>query len=144
MAIAKNPKNQKLFKILIGAAWIDGVIQPEERIYLRRIAREFQLTEDPEIITLLSELKTVQPTECYLWLEEYVEQYPGVKYYDELLEKVGGIIYSDDYVDIRETQLLEKLQRYDPRNRTYKIIPEWALRRIRRFYQKIIQEKIYS
>ena len=120
MAIAKYEQNKKLFKILVGAAWIDGVIQLEERIYLRRIAREFQLTEDPEIITLLSELKTVQPTECYLWLEEYVEQYPGVKDYDELLEKVGGIIYSDEYVDIRETQLLEKLQRYDPRNRTYK------------------------
>ncbi len=144
MAIAKYEKNKKLFKILVGAAWIDGVIQPQERIYLRRIAREFQLTEDPEIKTLLSELKTVQPLECYLWLEKYVEQYPGVEDYHKLLEKVGGLIYSDDYVDIRETQLLEKLQRYDPRNRTYKIIPEWVLRRIRRFYQKIIQEKIYS
>ena len=144
MAIAKSQKNKKLFKILVGTAWIDGVIQPQERIYLERIAQKFQLTEDPDIKTLLSEVKTVQPTECYLWLEEYLEQYPGVEDYDELLEKVAGIIYSDDYVDIRETQLLEKLQRFDPRKRTDKIIPEWILRGIRRFYQKVIQEKIYS
>ncbi len=144
MAIAKSQKNKKLFKILVGAAWIDGVIQPQERIYLQRTAQEFQLTKDPEIKTLLSQLKTVQPSECYLWLEEYLEQYPGVEDYYELLEKVGGLIYSGDYVDIRETQLLEKIQRFDPENRTDKIIPEWFLRRIRRFYQKVVQEKMYS
>ena len=144
MAIAKKQKKQKLFHILVGAAWIDGVMQPQERIYLQRIAQELQLTEEPEIKTFLSELKTVQPTECYLWLEEYLEQYPGIEDYDELLEKVGGLIYCDEYVDIRETKLLEKLQRCDPRNRTNKIIPQWFLRRIRKFYQKLVQEKIYS
>ncbi len=144
MAIAKLQKTKKLFKILVGVAWIDGVMQPQERIYLQRIAQEFQLTKDPEIKILLSELKTVQPQECYLWLEEYLTQYPGVEDYHELLEKVGGLIYSDDYVDIRETQLLEKLQRFDPENKTDKIIPDWFLRRIRKFYQKVIQEKIYS
>jgi len=29
-----------LIKILIGTAWIDGKIQPEEREYLHRIAKE--------------------------------------------------------------------------------------------------------
>ncbi len=75
MAIAKKQKNQKLFKILVGAAWIDGIIQPEERKYLWRVAKELQLTEDPEIKVLLSELKTVSATECYLWVEEYGERY---------------------------------------------------------------------
>ena len=144
MAIAKSQKNQKLLKILIGTAWIDGVIQPEERIYLRRIAQKFQLTENLEIKIFLSELKTVPATECYLWLEEYFEQYPGVAEYQELLEKVGGLIYCNGNVDIRETQLLQNIQRFDPRNRTSKIIPEWVFRRIRRFYQKVVQEKIYS
>lgn len=144
MAIAKNHKNKKLFKILMGTAWIDGVIQTEERLYLRRIARELLLTEDPEIKILLSELKTVQPRECYLWLEEYLEQYHKTEDYYELLERVGGIIYGNGDVDIRETQLLEKIQRFDPSKRTYNIIPEWILRKIRRFYQKVVQEKIYG
>lgn len=144
MAIAQNKKNKKLFKILAGTAWIDGVIQAEERKYLQRSAQELQVTEDPEIKILLSELKTVQPTECYLWLEEYLDQYTKVEDYHELLERVGGIIYGNGDVDIRETRLLEKIQRFDPKNRTYKMIPEWVLRRIRRFYQKVVQEKIYS
>jgi len=144
MAIAKNHKNKKLFKILMGTAWINGVIQTEERLYLRRIAQELRLTEDPEIKILLSELKTVQPRECYLWLEEYLEQYYKTEDYYELLEKVGGIIYGNGDVDIRETRLLEKIQRFDPSKRTYRMIPEWILRRIRRFYQKVVQEKIYG
>ncbi|MGK7897819.1 MAG: TerB family tellurite resistance protein, partial [Xenococcus sp. (in: cyanobacteria)] len=71
MVIAKTQKNQKLFKILMGTAWLDGIIQPEERKYLWETAQAWQLTEDPEIKILLSELKTVSATECYLWLEEY-------------------------------------------------------------------------
>ncbi len=37
MVTDSNVKN--LVKILIGAAWIDGKIQPEERQYLREIAQ---------------------------------------------------------------------------------------------------------
>ena len=144
MAIAKKQKNRKLFKILVGTAWIDGIIQPEERIYLRRLAQELELTEDPEIKILLSELTTVSAIECYLWLDDYLAQYPGVEDYHELLEKVSGLIYSDNYVDIREAKLLEKLQSFDPHQRTENVIPEWFFRRIRRFYQKVVQEKIYN
>ena len=144
MIFFQDRKNRKLFNILVGAAWIDGIIQPEERIYLRRIAQELQLTENPESQILLSELKAVQATECYLWLEEYFADYSGLKEYQELLELVGGIIYCDGNVDIRETKLLEKIQSFDPRNKTYKMIPEWILRRIRKYHQKLIQETIYS
>ena len=144
MAIAKKQKNQKLFKILVGTAWIDGIIQPEERKYLWRTAKELQLSEDPEIKILLSELKSVLATECYLWLEDYLERYCSVADYLELLEKVGGLIYCNGDVDIRETQLLEKIQRFDPNKRNSKTILECFLRRIRRFYQKVVQEKIYS
>ncbi len=142
MAIAKKQKNRKLFKILVGTAWIDGIIQPEEREYLWRVAQELQLTADPEIKILLSELITVSATECYLWLDEYLAQYPAKEDYHELLEKVSGIIYSDNYVDIREAKLLEKLQSCDPHQRTENIVPERFFRRIRRFYQKLVQEKI--
>ena len=144
MAIAKTQKDKQLFKILVGTAWIDGIIEPEERAYLRQVAQELQLTQDSEIKILLSELKTVQPTECYLWLEEYLIQYPDVDDYFDLLERVGGIVYGNGDVDIRETKLLEKIQSFDPSKRTYKLIPEWILRRIRRFYQKLIKEIIYS
>ena len=59
---------KQLIKILIGAAWIDGIIQPEERKYLHRIAAEYNLAEDPELQPLLSELKRVSTAQCYQWV----------------------------------------------------------------------------
>ena len=50
---------KQLVKILIGAAWLDGRIQPEEREYLRRVAQQSDVAEDPEIRPLLNELKSV-------------------------------------------------------------------------------------
>ncbi len=47
MVTHSNVKN--LVKILIGAAWLDGRIQPEERQYLREIAQAKGLASDPEI-----------------------------------------------------------------------------------------------
>ena len=41
--------NVKLVKLLIGSAWLDGKIQPEERTYLNRIAQEKGVAQDPEI-----------------------------------------------------------------------------------------------
>ena len=64
-------RQKQLLKILIGAAWIDGSIQEEERIFLRKMAEKYELTEDLEIKPLLSELKPIQPSECYQYLEDY-------------------------------------------------------------------------
>ena len=65
MTLVKVAKTQKLLKILIGAAWIDGVIEPAERQYLQRVAHELNLANDPEIKDLLSEIKSVTAQECY-------------------------------------------------------------------------------
>ena len=84
-------KMKQVLKILIAAAWIDGVIQSEERAYLRRVAQDFQLADDPEIQPWLSELKPVQPVECYQWLEEYFEENHSAEEYHQLLEKSDSI-----------------------------------------------------
>ncbi|HEY9904790.1 MAG TPA: TerB family tellurite resistance protein, partial [Candidatus Sericytochromatia bacterium] len=47
---------KQLVKILIGAAWIDGKIQPEEREYLQKVAKEAGIADAPEIQPLLYEL----------------------------------------------------------------------------------------
>ena len=64
-------KQKLLMKILVGAAWIDGIIQTEEREYLRHKAIANNLAEDKEIKSLLSEIVPVQGPECYQWLSEY-------------------------------------------------------------------------
>jgi uncharacterized membrane protein YebE (DUF533 family) len=142
MVINPKRKMKKLLKILIGAAWIDGVIQPEERIYLRRIAADYQLADDPEIKLLLSELKPIQPTECYQWLQDYLGDNPTPADYQELLEKISGLIYSDGDVDIREAQLIEKLQHSDPANEPEKSVFDKILKKIQKLYRQAVQQQV--
>jgi uncharacterized membrane protein YebE (DUF533 family) len=142
MTAVKIRKTQKLLKILIGAAWIDGVIKPEERKYLHRIATELNLVKEPEIWALLSEIKRVTPQECYQWIEEYIGDNPNIKDYHDLLEKISGLIYSDGYVDVRETQLIEKLQLCDPSKQSCTNVLDKVLKKIQKMYQKAIQEQL--
>jgi uncharacterized tellurite resistance protein B-like protein len=108
--MVNNSSVKNLIKILIGAAWIDGVIQPEERQYLRRIAQENGVATDPEIKPWLYELVPVQPAECYEWVKDYLGSSPSTEDYQNLLQAISGLIYSDGDVAIEEAKLLTKLQ----------------------------------
>ena len=134
---------KQILKIVIAAAWIDGVIQPEESAYLRRLAQDFQLADDPEIKPFLSELRPVQPVECYQWLEEYFGENHSAEEYHQLLEKISGLVYSDGYVDVREAKLIEAIQSCDPANPDCKnSIWERMLRKIRKVYRSAIEQRV--
>lgn len=106
----KDPGVKQLVKILIGAAWLDGRIQPEEREYLHKVATEKGVAADPEVQPLLNEFRTVQPTECYAWVKEYLGEHPGAEAYQELVEAISGLIYRDGEVATEEAKLLTDLQ----------------------------------
>ncbi|WP_267383469.1 TerB family tellurite resistance protein [Cyanobacterium sp. uoEpiScrs1] len=133
-----SQKTKQLLKILIGAAWIDGLIQQEERNYLNKTIASQDLADDQEITTLLSELKPVQPGQCYQWLEEYLGSNPTTKDYQKLLESISGLIYSDGDVQIQEAQLLTKLQLLDPSKDSSKSSFEKILKTIQKLYKKAI------
>ena len=135
-------KMKKVLKILIGAAWIDGIIQPEERKYLRRVAKDFQLADDPEIKLLLSELRPVEAVECYQWLEDYLGENHSSADYLELLEKISGLIYSDDYVDVREAKLIETVQNFDPTKEPHHSIFDRLLKKIQKLYRAAIKQHV--
>jgi hypothetical protein len=61
-----------LMKILIGVAWLDSEIQPEERQYLAKVAQAHQLERDPEIETLLTAKIEVTATDCERWIQDYL------------------------------------------------------------------------
>ena len=109
-------QNKALFKILVGAAWIDGTIQSEERDYLRRKADEQGLADDPEIRPLLFEMVQVQRDICYKWIEEYLGPNPSSESCQSLIEALSGLIYSDGNVDTEEAKLLSRIQSLDPSN----------------------------
>lgn len=143
MLTQNNKKMKQILKILIGAAWIDGIIQPEERVYLRQVAEDFKLADDPEIKPLLSELRPIQPVECYQWLDEYFGKNSSEEDYQRLLEKISGLIYSDGYVDIREAKLIETVQNGDPNNpKCRNSILDKILRKIQKLYKAAIEQQV--
>ena len=137
MVTHSNVKN--LVKILIGAAWIDGKIQPEERQYLREIAQAKGLASDPEIKPWLYELVPVQPEECYRWVQEYLGNSPSTADYQNLLEAISGLIYSDSDVDTEEAKLLTQLQLLDPANHEPQPAHNAVMKEIQKLYRRWVE-----
>ena len=107
-----NNKKQ-LFKILVGAAWIDGEVQDSELEYLQRIVRENELTNDPEVQSLLATKNPITATQCYLWLEDYLGTNPTEQDYQNLIAAISALVYSDGYINTEEAKLLTQIQNLD-------------------------------
>ncbi len=136
-----NTSVKQLVKILIGAAWIDGKIQPEERDYLQRVAKEKGLADDPEIQPLLYELRAVLPDECYSWVKEYLGDRPSSEDYQRLIETLSALIYSDGEVATEEAKLLTRLQLLDPDNTSPKSGDNNILKAIQKLYRRWIDKQ---
>lgn len=132
---------KQLVKILIGAAWLDGRIQPEEREYLRRVAQQSGVAEDPEIRPLLNELKSVSTKECYRWVQDYLGDHASQEDYQGLIESISALIYSDGDVDTEEAKLLTRLQLLDPAQAPPKSNQNSVLKAIQKLYQRWIDQQ---
>lgn len=137
----EREKHKQVVKIVIGAAWIDGTIQPEEREYIHRLAKENDLLADPEIKLMLSEAKQVQPKECYRWLEEYLNKYDSEQDYYDLLEEISTIVYRDNLLHTEETKLLSKLQALNPQDRQDPSFTAGIIQTIQKIYRLAIDPK---
>ena len=98
-----------LIKILIGVAWLDGKITPEERQYLIKVAKTHHLDEDIEIHPLLAGTMLVTPSDCQQSIETYLGD-RSINDDDHLLEAISGLIYSDGDVALSEAKLLIDIQ----------------------------------
>ena len=131
--------NVKLVKILIGSAWLDGKIQPEERTYLNRIAQEKGVAQDPEIYPLLQDLRQIETAECYQWVQEYLGNSPSTADYQNLLEAISGLIYSDSDVDTEEAKLLTQMQSLDPANHEPQPAHNAVMKEIQKLYRRWVE-----
>jgi len=127
--------SKQLLKILIGAAWIDGQIQSQEREYLLKTAQQLNLANDPDIRPLLYQLRTVKPEECYRWLEEYFGGYPSQQEYEKLIEAISALIYSDGNMANEEAKLLTQIQQYDPASTSSF---DKVLKTVQKLYQRYV------
>jgi uncharacterized tellurite resistance protein B-like protein len=124
-----------LVKILIGVAWIDGKIQPEERKYLHQLAKENGVADDLEIHPLLYELRSVNSEECYQWVQEYLGDHPIPEECQHLIEAISGLIYSDGTIATEEAKLLTRLQILESGSDPSPSLHTKALTAIRKLYQ---------
>jgi uncharacterized tellurite resistance protein B-like protein len=108
--------SHKLLKILIGVAWIDGQVQDVERDHILKIAQERGLADDPVINDLLNNMGhvPVQLADCQRWIHDYLGSPPSTENYQQLLEALSNIVYSDNDVANAEAQLLMSYQQIDP------------------------------
>lgn len=136
--VSNSSSVKNLVKILIGSAWIDGRIQPEERQYLRQIAHEKGVAEDPEIKPLLHELVSVQPEQLQDWIKEYLGDRPNTEEYQNLIEAISGLIYSDGNVAIEEAKLLTKLQELSRQSGSTQP-GDTILKQIQRLYRRWVE-----
>jgi uncharacterized tellurite resistance protein B-like protein len=100
----------QLLKILIGAAWLDGKVQPEEQERLHQIAQQKGLLDNTELHPWLHGQQSVSVEECHRWIDEYLGPHPALEKVQELLEEISGLIYSDGDVDNAEAKILMELQ----------------------------------
>jgi uncharacterized tellurite resistance protein B-like protein len=132
--------SRKLLKILIGVAWIDGQVQDAERSLILKIAQEQGLAEDPIISDLLNHLgdRPVQLIECQRWIQDYLGDRPSEENYQQLLEALSSIIYSDNDVATAEAQLLMNYQQIDPQLQSANLsVSQTILAKLRTVYQKL-------
>ncbi|HEY9875236.1 MAG TPA: hypothetical protein V6D12_17525 [Candidatus Obscuribacterales bacterium] len=132
---------KQLLKILIGVAWIDGKVQPEERQYLQKVAKENGIADDPQIYPYLYELVAVQPDECYNWLQEYLGDRPSSEDYQRLIEALSALIYSDGDVATEEAKLLTRLQLLDPASTSHKTSNSAVVKAVQKLYQRWVEKQ---
>lgn len=139
--MVSNPSIKLLVKILIGAAWIDGKIQPEERQYLQKIAKENGISEDPDIQPILYELVPVHSEQCYNWVRDYLGDHPTQEDYQRLIENLSALIYSDGDVATEEATLLTRLPLLDPATSNPKSHQSAVLKIIQQLYHRWVDKQ---
>ncbi|MEN9269128.1 MAG: hypothetical protein Q6L49_00020 [Thermostichales cyanobacterium HHBFW_bins_127] len=95
-------------KVLLGAAWADGSLQPEELPILKRAVQQLGLKDYPQLRQLI---QTPMSGEDYRQaFREYLAFYPSQEERQTLLELVRELIYVDDQISPEESTILEQLR----------------------------------
>ena len=94
-----------ILKILMGSAWADKQLEPQEVSYLQTLLQRYHLSHDSELQALLE--TPVSPQQTEKWIVAYL------KNADEeermiLLAKIGKLLISDDQVSDSEHDLLDR------------------------------------
>ena len=139
MVQSVNKGDRDLLEILISIAWIDGEIQPEEKKLLEKITVENDLASPAELPKLFAQYKNASTDQCYRSIEKYVGSNPSLTDYNNLLNAVSKLIYSDNDIATEEAELLTKLQNLDPQHSPQNSTLDRVIAKIQQLYQKALK-----
>lgn len=97
-------QHKLILKILIGSAWADRHLEPEEIRYLETVLERYQLQQDPELRSLLTTPVSLEQTE--LWIVSYLQDTTETERL-KLLAAIGNLLISDHVVSSVEHDLLD-------------------------------------
>jgi uncharacterized tellurite resistance protein B-like protein len=138
MSTSTHPK--QLFKILVGAAWLDGKLQPEEQAYLQRLVQQKGLQDDAELQLLINGAKSISSEDCFRWVSEYLGKTPVPEHCQQLLEEISGLIYSDSEVDTKEAELLMQFHEPKPPVQPGTALYESVMSAVQKLYRKWVKD----
>lgn len=95
-------------KVILGAAWADGSLQPEELPILKRAVQHLGLSDYPNLRQLI---QTPMTGEDYRQaFRDYLSFYPSQEERQTLLNLVTELVYIDDQISPEESTILEQLR----------------------------------
>ncbi len=98
------PRRRLLVQIVLGAAWVDGRLDPAEVAYLERLLQRERLEHDPDLKVLLRDPVSVPQTEA--WMAQYLV-HASEEERQALLGAIGNLMMADDQITVQEHHLLD-------------------------------------
>lgn len=96
-----------LLKVVIGSAWVDGQLEPEELDYLKNLLERHHLADDYELQAMLKHPIPIDATES--WIVDYLAR-ANEEQRDQLLMMVITVITADGVIDATEHSFLLEYQ----------------------------------
>jgi hypothetical protein len=78
----------------------------------------------------------VKPNECHQWVKEYLGDRPTQEDYEDLIEAISGLIYSDGDVAVEEARLLSQLEELSKSIEANPRIHTTLLKQIKKLYRR--------
>ena len=105
IAMDVENRHRLILKILIGAAWADRQLEPQEVEYIKTILQRYQLTDDVELLELLG--TPIPPEQTDLWILTYLQDSTEEERM-KLLAQMGEVLIADNIVSDLEHELLDE------------------------------------
>ncbi len=105
MSVDTPQQAHLLLKIVLGAAWVDGALQPTERAYLQDLLAFYGEAGNAELRALTEHPVLRAQTEA--WMVAYLQE-AGAEGRQKLLAALANMLFADERISPVERELLDE------------------------------------